>query len=134
MTIYISGPMTGIRNFNHGAFEKAHKKLEKAFNAGGGFFKIISPVKIAETVDADFSDMNRFLQKNQLLQMKKKPQWEDYMKACLKRLPEADFVFLLKGWQNSRGAALEIHIADKLGIPHAESIEELKQKMEEVRI
>jgi hypothetical protein len=53
------------------------------------------------------------------------------MKACIKRLPEADFIFLLKGWQNSRGVQLEIHIADELGIPHTESIEELNQKIEE---
>jgi tRNA U54 and U55 pseudouridine synthase Pus10 len=127
MTVYISGPMTGMRNFNHKAFEKAREKLEKAFSPGESI-QIISPVKIAEIVNANFADMNRILCRA------KKPQWEDYMKACIKRLPEANFVLLLKGWQNSRGAMLEVNIADELKIPHAESIEELKQKIEEARL
>jgi tRNA U54 and U55 pseudouridine synthase Pus10 len=126
MTVYISGPMTGIRNFNHRAFEKAHEKLEKVFLTY--HLQIISPVKIAEIVNMNFGDTNRILCKA------KKPRWEDYMKACIKRLPEADFIFLLKGWLNSRGSMLEVHIADELGIPHAESIEELKQKIEEARL
>jgi hypothetical protein len=125
MTVYISGPMTGIRDYNRRAFEKAHKKLEKAFPPGS--IHIISPVKIAEIVNANFTDMNRILCRA------KKPQWEDYMKACIKRLPEANFVFQLRGWQNSRGARLEAIIANELGIPRAESIEELKQEIEEAR-
>jgi hypothetical protein len=43
MTIYISGPMTGIRNYNREAFEKAREKLEKAFSPGS--IHIVSPVK-----------------------------------------------------------------------------------------
>jgi predicted RNA-binding protein with PUA-like domain len=60
MTIYISGPMTGIRNYNHRAFEKAHEKLEKAFLQRESV-RIVSPVKIAKIVDANFMDMNRIL-------------------------------------------------------------------------
>jgi tRNA U54 and U55 pseudouridine synthase Pus10 len=126
MIIYISGPMTGIRNYNRRAFEKAHEKLEKAFSPES--IQIISPVKIAETVNTNFADMNRILCKA------KKPQWEDYMKACIKRLPEAHCMLLLKGWQDSRGARLEAIIADELGICRAESIEELKQKFGEARL
>jgi hypothetical protein len=121
MTVYISGPMTGMRNYNRGAFKKAREKLEKAFSPGS--IQIIDPVKIGEIVDADFADTNR------LLYGAKRPQWEDYMKACVKRLPEANFIFMLKGWQNSRGARLEAIIADELGIPRAESIEGLKKKL-----
>jgi tRNA U54 and U55 pseudouridine synthase Pus10 len=119
--------MTGIRNYNRRAFEKAHEKLEKAFLPRGAI-RIISPVKIAEIVDANFADMNRILCR------KKKPQWEDYMKACIKRLPEADFIFSLKGWQHSRGAQLEMYIADELGILYAESIDELKQKIKDAAL
>jgi hypothetical protein len=68
---------------------------------------------------------------NRILCRAKKPRWEDYMKACIKRLPEADFILLLKGWVNSRGAMLEAIIASELRIPRAESIEKLKQKIEE---
>jgi hypothetical protein len=123
MTIYISGPMTGLRNHNRRAFEKARKKLEKVFPPGA--VQIINPVKIGEIVNANFADMNRISCRA------KKPRWEDYMKACIKRLPEADFILLLRGWGNSRGAVIEAIIADELGIPRAESIEKLKEKIKE---
>jgi hypothetical protein len=115
--------MTGIQNYNRRAFEKAREKLEKAFSPGS--IQIISPVKIAEIVNMNFRTMNRILCRA------KKPQWEDYMKACIKRLPEANFVFLLEGWLYSRGAMLEVYIAEELGITHVESIEELKEKIKE---
>jgi hypothetical protein len=120
MTIYISGPITGKRNNNRRAFEKAHEKLEKTFGYEDGKFRIISPIKIAETVDLNFSDTNKVLSKH------KTPKWEDYMRACIKRLCDATHVYFLKGWEKSKGAVLERKIAEGLGIPCAENIEELK--------
>jgi hypothetical protein len=52
--------MTGIRNYNRKAFEKEREKLEKAFPQGESV-QIVSPVKIAKIVDANFMDMNRIL-------------------------------------------------------------------------
>jgi hypothetical protein len=123
MTVYISGPITGKRNGNRRAFEKALEKLEKEFGYGKGAFRVITPMKIAETVEANFADMNRILNKS------KKPQWEDYMKSCIKRLCDSTHVFFLKGWEKSRGAVLERHIAESLGIVCAESITELQEKI-----
>ncbi|GHU13003.1 hypothetical protein FACS1894161_2410 [Spirochaetia bacterium] len=120
MTVYISGPITGKRNGNRKAFEKAQEKLEKEFGYEEGKFRIISPVKIGETVNQNFEDTRLWLGKAI------KPQWEDYMKACIKRLMDATHVFFLKGWDKSRGAVLERKIAEGLNIPCAETIEELK--------
>ena len=44
---------------------------------------------------------------------KNKP-WEWYMKRCLKWLCECDEIFMLKGWEESRGATLEHDIAKEL--------------------
>lgn len=120
MTVYLSGPITGKRNNNRRAFEKAQEKLEKAFGYEDGKFRIVSPVKIGEMVDLNFAEMNRILTRA------KKPKWEDYMRACIKRLCDASHVYFLKGWQKSKGAVLERYIAEALGIPCAETIEELQ--------
>jgi hypothetical protein len=120
MTVYISGPITGKRNGNRRAFKKAQEKLEKSFCYENGKFRIISPVKIAESVELNFSDMNRILEKQKI------PQWEDYMRSCIKRLCDSTHVYFLKGWKKSRGALLERKIAEELNIPCVESIEELK--------
>jgi hypothetical protein len=128
MTVYISGPVTGKRNNNRKAFEKAQAKLEKTFGFEGDAFRIISPMKIAETVEMNFSDMNRILRKA------KKPEWADYMKSCIKRLCDSSHVFFLKGWEKSRGAVLERHIAESLGLICVESIEELLEKIKGEKI
>ena len=47
--------------------------------------------------------------------------WEDYMRVCLPMLATCDYIYLLPGWEDSRGARLEKQIADALGIkevPH----------------
>jgi hypothetical protein len=63
MIIYISGPVTGIRNNNRRNFEKARKKLEDAFFDS----RIISPLQIALMVELD--------------QKHTKPEWADYMRG-----------------------------------------------------
>nr|DAF98969.1 MAG TPA: deoxyribosyltransferase [Siphoviridae sp. ctEP635] len=45
-----------------------------------------------------------------------KATWEDYMRACLPMLATCDYIYLLPGWEDSRGARLEKQIADALGI------------------
>lgn len=45
-----------------------------------------------------------------------KATWEDYMRACLPMLATCDYIYLLPGWEDSRGAVLEKQIADALGI------------------
>nr|DAK37841.1 MAG TPA: Blasticidin M [Caudoviricetes sp.] len=42
--------------------------------------------------------------------------WEDYMRVCLPMLATCDYIYLLPGWEDSRGARLEKQIADALGI------------------
>ena len=46
----------------------------------------------------------------------KNASWEDYMRVCLPMLATCDYIFLLSGWEKSRGARLEKQIADALGI------------------
>jgi hypothetical protein len=113
MIVYISGPMTGMRDHNKRGFEKAHKKLVDIFENTDLWddLKIINPLGIAGMVEAEFEIINE-RRANKL-----KPQWGDFMRRDLPELCTADYVLLLKGWSNSRGASLEKHVADEIGIP-----------------
>lgn len=42
--------------------------------------------------------------------------WEDYMKRDLKLLMDCDYIYMLNGWEKSKGARMEIYIATELGI------------------
>lgn len=45
--------------------------------------------------------------------------WLDFMRAALRDLAEADAVAALPGWERSRGARVEVHLAGSLGLPVA---------------
>ncbi len=87
--VYISGPMTGLPEFNFPAFHTA----AKALRAAG--IEAVNPAEInAETGG----------------------KWEDYMREDIKALCDCDGIALLPGWERSRGAHLEVHIAHRLGL------------------
>lgn len=50
------------------------------------------------------------------LPMKKDPSWADCMRVDIAALVECDSIVMLPGWQQSRGARLELHIARELGL------------------
>ncbi|WP_225784689.1 DUF4406 domain-containing protein [Xenophilus sp. Marseille-Q4582] len=86
---YIAGPMTGLPELNFPAF---HARAAELRAAG---FEVENPAEI----NAD-----------------PKAKWEDCMKADIARLVTCDAVLLLPGWEKSRGARLEAHIAQELGL------------------
>lgn len=42
--------------------------------------------------------------------------WESYMRVCIKALCDCDYIYLIDGWELSKGAVLEYNIAMSLGI------------------
>lgn len=86
--IFLSGPMTGIENFNYPAFNDAAAKLR----ARG--LSVENPAENPEQAT-----------------------WADYMRLALVQLLTCDMVAQLPGWENSRGARMEHCVADELGIP-----------------
>lgn len=98
--VYIAGPMTGIEDFNYPAFRAA----ELALRQRG--IDTLNPVN-AE-LDNDTGS----------------PQtWEWYMRKALRMMLLADGVCLLPGWEASRGARLEVRVANALKFdvrPYAE--------------
>jgi hypothetical protein len=83
--VYISGPMTGIADFNYPAFEKAKSDLEDL-----GFI-VKSPHEAPKCKD-----------------------WIGYMRFDIKLLCDCDYIYMLSGWENSKGAKIEKQIAEWL--------------------
>jgi hypothetical protein len=116
MTVYISGAVTGIPNRNKEAFSRAYSDIARLKRkAVLRNMKIINPLHIGRRVEKVLSAKNS------------EPAWADYMRACVKKLCDADCVYFLKGWDMSEGACVERYIATRLGIPCADSMEELRK-------
>lgn len=90
MKLYISGPMTGMPDFNHPAFMDAELRLEKA-----GYIAV-------NPAGHNFPEGTA---------------WTTYLRLDLMLLLGCDGVALLPNWVHSRGSRLEVHVATELGIP-----------------
>lgn len=97
-TVYISGPITGVKDWKE-RFDKAYRDLKEL-----GFMCVHNPREIADGVNTVFAVSRR------------EPEYKDYMKADIRVLLNCTHIYMLKGWENSRGAVLEKSIADALGM------------------
>jgi hypothetical protein len=121
MNVYISGPITGIEDDNKRGFEEATQKIKNVFENTELWYelKIVNPLDVAVEVRAAFDVINEH-RINKL-----KPIWGDYMRADICAICFADYIFVLKGWEYSKGATLEQHVASEIGIPCFEDAVEL---------
>ncbi|WP_458368748.1 DUF4406 domain-containing protein [Pseudomonas mandelii] len=87
--LYLAGPMTGFEDFNFPAFNKMAAELR----AQG--YVVENPAEHGVVDGAD---------------------WADYMAYDLTRLGLCGMIALLPDWENSKGARLEVHIAEQLGM------------------
>lgn len=87
---YISGPISGMPNLNRHKFKAAQELLEEQ-----GFIAR-NPHNFPNNHDGS---------------------WESYMKVCIPILTYCNSVYVLEGWENSRGALREVYDAEMLGIP-----------------
>lgn len=90
MRLYISGPMTGLPDLNFPAFRAAQAEL------GALGHDTVNPVDKGEG-DPDKA-------------------WADYLREDLVDMLTCQGVALLDGWENSKGACLERHVAAELGM------------------
>lgn len=88
-TAYVAGPMTGIENYNFNNFNRVASELR----AQG--LTVLNPADAGVVEDAT---------------------WEDYMAYCLTQIGQCGVMYMLKGWEMSRGACLEQLIAMRLGM------------------
>lgn len=92
---YLSGPMAGYPEHNFPAFDRALTLLEDA-----GIL-MLSPHKVEHPGLTG-----------------KTEEWAEYLRNDLvEMLKNCDGIILLPGWAQSKGAALELHLALALGWP-----------------
>ncbi len=90
MRVYLSGPMTGLPEHNYPAFQEGREELRALGH------EVLCPAE-AGVVDGW--------------------SWADYLRRALVMVCHADAVVVLHGWADSRGACLEVHVAQELGLP-----------------
>lgn len=88
--VYISGPITG----------RVEKEYKSDFNSTelwltGLGYDVVNP--ISDGVIEGWG-------------------WSDYMRRDIKQLCSCDYIYFIKGWENSKGCCLEHDIAFQLGI------------------
>lgn len=88
--IYLSGKISGTNDYEE-RFDAAEKKLKEAG------FEIFNPVKSGKWLE-------RYL-------APKVPTWIEYMKQAIKTMMNADYIYMLKGYKESKGARIELFIA-----------------------
>ena len=84
--IYLSGPMTGFPDLNFPAFNNVAALLRAAGH------QIINPAQLDHTSS----------------------EWADCLRLDIIHLMSCDGLATLPGWQSSKGARLEVHIALEL--------------------
>ena len=102
--VYIAGPMSGMKDFNFPAFFEAERQLELLG------YEVINPAhNDGATVQEALESAGTPESPNKL--------WSDYMKRDLPHVMDVDMLCVLPGWQNSKGARLEVTVARAIGIP-----------------
>ena len=91
MKVYISGKITGTTDYME-RFDEAERKLKVQG------FEVVNPARENAKLPAD------------------KTSWRQYMGESLKMLMECDAIYPLPDWVESKGARIEIAVADRTGM------------------
>lgn len=87
-TAYLCGPMTGLPNFNHPAFNAAEAAIRERYGC-----RVLNPARQPDGLT-----------------------WEEYMQRGCADVVSASVVIVLPGWQLSKGAQEEMACAAIHGI------------------
>lgn len=92
--IYLSGPMTGLPEFNFPAFNDEAARLR----AMG--YHVVNPAEINPANDKT---------------------WEQCLREDLREMLTCDVLALLPNWHGSKGAHLEVQVAHRIGMQICDS-------------
>ncbi len=88
LTVYVSGPMTGLPDLNFAAFNGEAARLR----AIG--YEVVNPAEFGEEPGLE---------------------WHQYLRKDIRALMDCNAIHMLPGWSRSKGARLEHHVAVELG-------------------
>lgn len=88
--VYLAGPMTGYEDWNFPAFHKAAAQLR------GEGWSVVNPADHGLIDGAE---------------------WADYLRFDIAKIAGCESIALLPGWSQSKGARLEVHVAQALMMP-----------------
>lgn len=97
LRVYVSGPMTGLPDMNFPAFHAAADTLRRAGH------EVVNPADAGSGGDWSY---------------------EDYLRRDLQDLLGCTAICMLPGWEASKGARVEEHMARALGLVFVELPEE----------
>lgn len=106
--VCIVGPMSGKAEFNRPLFNK----IEHSLQTMG--YQVFNPARTMLPKGFDT--------------------WEAYMRISLRQVLNTSALFLVEGWEESRGAKLEMHLALHLGIPVMPPLSQIPVKQEVVQV
>lgn len=107
MKLYISGPMRGYPEFNFPAFRNVAERLREAGH------EVLSPVERDEQSGFNPKGLCGFESLSGLDFDLREALAADCRMIC----EEADGVYVLPGWEHSKGARAEVALARALGLP-----------------
>jgi hypothetical protein len=99
MSVYISGKMRGVLDYNRWKFAYWAKRLS---DSG---FKAVNPMEIGDSIAAP-EEINA---SQELV--------ERVLEADIAALRKCEAIFMLRGWESSEGARKELNVALEMGIP-----------------
>jgi hypothetical protein len=104
MKIYIAGPMTGVEQWNFPAFFKAEEDLKSLGH------EAVNPAhNNGPTLESALEEAGSPERPNH--------PWSYYMRRDLPHVMGVDALCVLPGWRESKGASLEVKVAEALGLP-----------------
>lgn len=97
-SVFIAGPMSGKPNYNFEAFDKAELHLEELG------YRTFNPAHLGRVALSKYGDVPYGSHS-----------YKELLAATIKAVVQSDCIYLLKGWENSRGAKQELSTAIDLG-------------------
>lgn len=111
--VYLAGPMSGIPQFNIPAFESAAARLRKSG------YEVIVPHELDNSSGLGLEKLKASKEGAPEDHEKLGATWGDLLARDVKIIADegVQAVVVLKGWQKSRGARLEVFVALLCGLP-----------------
>ena len=95
---YISGPITGVEGWQE-RFIQAENWVKENLDT-----QIKTPRLIGKRLEEELGKTEEQIP------------WEEYMRCCLRELTYCDTIYAMKGWEDSKGAVIEVQLAYALGL------------------